>query len=280
MTRPLLQLTTLLLATACAAGVTAQDEALDCVINPNSTVELGSHQDGVLEAVLARRGDIVTRGQALAVLDSEMEAMNAELARVRAESDTALRSSQVQAGYRDREWKRLESLRDNQSVSASLYEEADIEHQLARLAVETAKLERSIAQAEYDRARAQLTRRTIKSPVDGIVVDVVMSPGEYVHEQSTLMRLAATDPLFVEVYVPVASYGRITKGDRAIVRPEAPIGGEYRAEVTVVDQVFDAASRTFGIRLELPNQDFALPGGVRCTVEFSDGLETAASVPQ
>ena len=54
----------------------------------------------------------------------------------------------------------------------------------------------------------------------------------------------------------------------AIVSPEQPIGGQFDAEVSVVDSVFDAASRTFRVRLELENADHALPAGLRCTVRF------------
>ena len=38
--------------------------------------------------------------------------------------------------------------------------------------------------------------------------------------------------------------------------------------VTVVDQVFDAASGTIGIRLELSNPDYAIPAGLKCQVRF------------
>jgi RND family efflux transporter MFP subunit len=248
-------------------------EPLDCVINPNSTVELGSYQNGVLAEVLVKRGDRVARGQPLARLDNEIEKMNAELARIRAESDIAVRSGQFQEVYKARELKRLESLRESQSVSTSSYEQAEIDHNLAAMSVESARLEKNIAKAEYERAKAQLQRRTIRSPVDGVVVDVVMSPGEYVYEQSTLMSIAAIDPLYVEVYLPVASYSEIRDGMTAVVRPEQPIGGEYTAKIAVIDQVFDASSRTFGVRLELPNPEFKLPAGVRCTVEFETSPE-------
>jgi hypothetical protein len=52
------------------------------------------------------------------------------------------------------------------------------------------------------------------------------------------------------------------------VRPEAPIGGSHQAKVAVVDRVLDASSGTFGVRLELPNADRALPAGARCRVDF------------
>jgi hypothetical protein len=50
--------------------------------------------------------------------------------------------------------------------------------------------------------------------------------------------------------------------------PEEPIGGVYEASVTVVDRVFDAASSTFGVRLDLPNLNFTLPAGLRCRIRF------------
>ncbi|GGO79222.1 hemolysin D [Marinobacterium nitratireducens] len=243
-------------------------QVVDCVINPNSTVELGSPQDGVLEEVMVKRGDRVVKGQPVARLDSEMERMNARLAGLKANSDIVLRSGRFQADFRARELKRLKALLENQSVSTSVYEQAEIEHKLAALSVDSAQLEHQIAQAEHDRAQALVRRRTIRSPADGVVVSLNMSPGEYVHEQRPLMNIAAIDPLYVEAFLPVASYGGVTTGVTALVRPEAPIGGEYEATIAVVDQVFDAASRTFGVRLELPNTDLALPAGVRCTVEF------------
>jgi hypothetical protein len=39
-------------------------------------------------------------------------------------------------------------------------------------------------------------------------------------------------------------------------------------EAVVVDKVFDAASATIGVRLELPNPDYALPAGLKCEVRF------------
>jgi hypothetical protein len=66
--------------------------------------------------------------------------------------------------------------------------------------------------------------------------------------------------------MPLSQFGRIRFGASAQVYPE--IGGDYAAIVRVVDQVFDAASATIGIRLELPNPDYALPAGIKCQVRF------------
>jgi multidrug efflux pump subunit AcrA (membrane-fusion protein) len=83
------------------------------------------------------------------------------------------------------------------------------------------------------------------------------------------MKIAQLNPLYVEVFVPVSHYREITRDMEVEVRPEEPIGGVYQAKVIVVDSVFDAASRTFGVRLELDNSSYELPGGLRCTVTFN-----------
>jgi multidrug efflux pump subunit AcrA (membrane-fusion protein) len=126
---------------------------------------------------------------------------------------------------------------------------------------------RRLADLELQRTAAEVALRTIKSPVNGVVVERFMHPGEF-PKQEKILKLAQIDPLRVEVYVPVAMLGKIAVGRTAYVKPESPVTGEYAAKVTVVDRVVDAASGTFGVRLELPNHDMKLPAGLKCTVRF------------
>ena len=144
--------------------------------------------------------------------------------------------------------------------------------------VESARLlaEASLMQAEENRrlnaldlrrAEALLAQRTIESTLTGVVVRVILSPGEYA-DPPQILELAQIDPLRIEVFVPVSALGQIEVGMTGQVMPEQPIGGSYPAEVTVVDRVVDAASGTFGVRLELPNPDAVLSAGLKCRVRF------------
>lgn len=126
---------------------------------------------------------------------------------------------------------------------------------------------RRLADLELQRTSAEVALRTIKSPVNGVVIERYMHPGEF-PKQEKILKLAQIDPLRVEVYVPVAMLGKIAVGRTAYVKLEPPVTGEYAAKVTVVDRVVDAASGTFGVRLELPNHDLKLPAGLKCTVRF------------
>jgi multidrug efflux pump subunit AcrA (membrane-fusion protein) len=98
----------------------------------------------------------------------------------------------------------------------------------------------------------------------------MLSPGEFgaITFKDPIMRLAEIDPLYVEVVLPVSQYGQVKPGQKATVMPEAPVGGRYNTTVTLVDKVIDAASGTFGVRLELPNRKLQIPAGVRCRVDF------------
>ncbi len=100
-----------------------------------------------------------------------------------------------------------------------------------------------------------------------MVVQRLKSPGEVVKEE-TILTIAQIDPLRVEAILPAAMFGSIKEGMRAEIEPEIASAGVRIASVSIVDRVVDAASGTFGVRLELPNADHTLPSGLHCQVRF------------
>jgi hypothetical protein len=60
------------------------------------------------------------------------------------------------------------------------------------------------------------------------------------------------------------------------ILPEIPAGARYAAKVTVIDRLVDAASGTYGVRMELRNPRHALPAGIRGRAGFA-GVEAAGS---
>jgi len=59
------------------------------------------------------------------------------------------------------------------------------------------------------------------------------------------------------------------------VLPEIPDGARYTGRVRVIDRLVDAASGTFGVRVELPNPQRRMPAGIRCRAEFP-GIDNKA----
>lgn len=214
--------------------------AYEGLIEPSEVVEISSHVRGTLEEVLVERGDRVEKGRAVARITSDVEQAAVALARSRVE-------------FALRKVKRNEDLYRQELISIHEKDEMETELQIARL--------------ELQEAEARLSMRTIRSPIHGVVVERLLSAGEYVGEEP-ILEIARIDPLFVEVVVPVERFGSIKTGMKAEVRPELPGSRARTAHVIIVDRVLDAASGTFGVRLRMPNPGHRLPAGLKCRVDF------------
>ncbi|WP_273282362.1 efflux RND transporter periplasmic adaptor subunit [Pseudooceanicola atlanticus] len=251
------------LSTAAAA-----QDMVDCVLEPASRVTITSSAEGVIRDLPVRRGDMVDRGDLLLRLDTEVEELQLELARTRAGSDVDVRAQQTRLSLREREFERVKRLSDRNVAATSALEDAEIELALTQLALEQAEFDRQLAGIEVRQAEALLARRSVLSPVSGLVVAVDASAGEYASEQSELMEIIETDPVNVEVFAPGRLFGDIAVGDSYEVTLNPPLEGSFPAEVVVVDRFFDAASGTFGVRLEVENPGGEVPTGARCRIAF------------
>jgi RND family efflux transporter MFP subunit len=253
-----------------AAPVTSEANAteFECVIEPYQRVKLASPVVGVIARLDVDRGDIVRRGQILGKLEDGVEAAMLALAQARATNEYVTKSQEARLQFLRSKYKRLNELYSKAITSRASLEEADAEANVAEQQLKEAVLNTEVAYLEIRRAEEVLKQRTLRSPIDGVVVERHLVPGEYQNEQTPILTLAQIDPLHVEVFVSISYYGRIHIGSKAEVRPDQPVGGIYTAVVTVVDQVLDAASGTFGVRLALPNPDLLLPAGIPCKVLF------------
>jgi RND family efflux transporter MFP subunit len=263
-----------LLAGPAGGGNTARMEpasasdTLECLIEPRIVAKLASAVQGVVAEVLVDRGDFVRRGDPVARLASGVEEAAVEVARIQAANYYQVDSKRHRSELLRRKRDRAQTLQKVNVVAESALDEAATEARIAELEAREAELNLSLARAELKRSEENLTRRTIKSPFDGVVTDRTLAAGEFAYEQAPIMPVAEIDPLHVEVYAPLDYYHRVKQGMLAEVHPEEPIGGSYIGTVTIVDRVFDAGSGTFGIRLDLPNPDHALPAGLHCTLRF------------
>jgi multidrug efflux pump subunit AcrA (membrane-fusion protein) len=105
------------------------------------------------------------------------------------------------------------------------------------------------------------------------VTERILNPGELAEAgvgRKPMLKIAQIGTLYVEVLLPVEAYGKIKQGSAVEVLPEIPAGTRHRATIKVIDSVLDAASGTFGVRLELPNRDRKIPAGIRCQASFPD----------
>lgn len=246
----------------------AEERSYECLIRPSEVVRVGAPVNGIVAQVSVERGDWVKAGQPIAQLDVTLQEMAIRSAEVRAASTADLAAAQARVAFQTARLTRNEQLKEQAIVAISAVEEIRAELSVAENDVLRALQNQQTAAVELEAARAERDRRVIHSPISGYVVERGLSVGEYWKEDTALVTIAAIDLLYVEAIVGVDAFNAISLGSQAIVVPEEPVGGRYEATVTVIDKVFDAASGTFGVRLELPNPDRAIPAGLRCEVTF------------
>lgn len=254
---------------AIAAKELSATQEFDCLVEARSTVEIRSPVEGLIERVHVARGDPVRRGQVLVTLESGPERAALALARERAGMRGPLKAAESRLDFAARKEERAAELFKQSFVSAGALDEARTQRELAESELREARENLRLAELEVERADEQLKLRTIRSPFTGVVVDKYLSGGEFAtsNVKQPILKLAEVNPLHVEVVLPASLFGKVRRGGRGQVSPEAP-GGQYDAVVTVVDRTIDAASGTFGVRLELPNPDQRIPAGAKCRVRF------------
>lgn len=234
-----------------------------------------SGQPSIVQRLFVKEGDAIAAGQILGVLDShdELKAVVAQaearlgLARARLQqvragaksADVAAQRADIARLEKETANAQLEYDRSRQLVAANVVSQSSLdasrlvaEAQAQRLeqarqrlaaldevrAVDVTVAEQEVASAMADvqRARAELARASVLSPIDGHVLSITAWPGEEVGPDG-IMAVARTGRMYVFAEVPESDVGSLAVGQRAVVRAEslrAPLGGVIDYLGTVV----------------------------------------------
>lgn len=267
----------ILLICASPPGICAALQPLGCLIEPDRVAEVGSPVIGVVDKMLVERGDFVKEGAPIAVLRSEVERAALRVAHSRAIAAADIEAASADFEFARQRRERAEDLFSKKFIARQALDQAQAEASIAQQKLAEAREQRGIWEHELSLAQARLAERTVRSPIDGVIVERYVSAGERVEEKA-IVRIARIDPLRVEVVVPASFYGKVSINDVASVLPGLPEARPVQARVTLVDRVIDAASNTLRVRLEIPNPDQAIPPGIRCRADF--GAQSAATAAQ
>lgn len=250
----------------------------DCVIEPRQVLEIRSPIEGLIDRVNADRGDLVRKGQVIAEIDTAVDRAAAAIAKQRSEMEGAVQSGESRVEFSARKAERGNELHRQNFVSTEARDQSATEHRLAEAELRDARDNRKLAELDYKRQMEIIRLKTIRSPIDGVVIERILNVGELAEAgvgRKPIFKLAEINTLYVEVLLPVEAYGQVRPGMEIDVMPEIPAGARHRATIKVVDRLLDTASGTFGVRLELPNQQHKLPAGIRCVASFP-GVSTVA----
>lgn len=256
-----------LLLLAAPAALRAET-AFDCVMDAARIIELSARTPGVIESVAVEKGQPVAQGDVIAMIDSTMEQAALNILEARAASTAAIDAQTARVAFVQAQLARAETLERQNAQSQVKVEELRYELELASTQLRQAQADLAALQAEAARARIAVENTRIRAPVAGVVTEVSLSAGEYATADRHVAILAQTDPIHVDAYLPAELYDRVRPGTPVRIHTEHPVGKVIAAQVLSVDALFDPASRTFGLRVSLPNPDKSIVAGQRCRIEL------------
>lgn len=270
------------------------DGAADDTIEASGTVEateadLGFQVAGRIDSVLVNEGDRVEAGARLALLDrTELEA-RAAAAQAQADAQRA-RLRELTRGFRQEELIQARALaRATEERAGAAARDRDRAHALfaggaiSRQALDDAETAASIADAERDRAVAQvrlveegyrpeqveaqraalaqaeaasrqaqaaLGHAAVVAPFGGRVSQRHREPGEVVPAGAPVLTIVNADDRWVRIYVREDRVGRLAIGGAAEIRSDAYPERRYQGEITFIADEAEFTPRTVQTREE------------------------------
>ncbi|WP_334161277.1 efflux RND transporter periplasmic adaptor subunit [Phenylobacterium sp.] len=180
-------------------------------------VEVGSQISGLVQRVLVDFNDPVRRGQTLAVIDPQT--YQSRVAQSQADIDAgvaALRQAEATLANAEADHRRKKELVDRGFYAPSVLDQATAALRSARAGVTAARARIAQGQAQLRSQQVDLGRTTIVSPIDGLVIDRKIEPGQTVAAsfQAPVLFTIARDLSRLEVKISVdeADVGQVQEG--------------------------------------------------------------------
>jgi len=210
------------------------------------SVYVGALTQGIVESVLVLEGDTITKGQPVATLVSD----DNELALQSAAAKEKLWEGKYRAANSKMQELADEYTRKKPLVDSGALAGGPIERLRFRLLSEEANVsiaQASLLEATVAKRTAQLAldRCIVRSPIDGVVIELIASPGSVIRfvggeHASHIVHLYDPEQLQVRADVPLADTANVKVGYRAKiivdVLPNTTFEGEVLRFVHRADQ--------------------------------------------
>ena len=227
-------------------------------VEPFLVNNISSAQPNRIKQILVDEGMRVAKGQRLVVMDDvntttyqlQLENAKANLRNVQTEYNRALELFKIGGGTK-------------QAVDQ----------------METQLINARNAVASAERALRNVNENTVLvSPISGIVTARNYDPGDMTG-QLPILTIARTQPEKIVINVSESELSNVRKGMPATVTFDTYGDEQFHGTVSMVSPTVDAASRTFGVEITVPNPDDRILPGMFGRVTLQFGVKRHVVVP-
>jgi multidrug efflux pump subunit AcrA (membrane-fusion protein) len=147
--------------------------------------------------------------------------------------------------------------------------------------VQQAEARVEIQKVEVARLEDHLQKFTIRAPYDSYVTAEHTEVGQWISRSDPIVEIAAIDPVEITVAVPETYIAALRVGMSASIKLDAPPGEVPPATISRIVPQADVRSRSFPVKIELPNGDHELKAGMLAHVTLAVGQpQPALLVPK
>lgn len=227
-------------------------------INDDRTVHVVPRVSGVAEAVLVSTGQIVKKGQTLAVFSSQMIS----------EQRSALQTAQKRLSLANTIYQREKTLWEQKITAEQDYLQALQSLREAEIAVDNAQQKLSAVGVilNNNSNSGSLNRFELRAPYDGLVVERNLSVGEAVKEDTPIFIISDLSTVWAEVHIPAKDLPHVRMGDKVTLRATA-FEAQTTGTVAFIGALVGELTRMAKARIVLANPQGAWRPGLFVSVE-------------
>jgi RND family efflux transporter MFP subunit len=218
-------------------------------IEQAQTVQLTSQITAEVLEVPVKIGDIVKKGALLVRWDDRLIQATLEANRAYVEAN------KIKIQDESRQVARYQALQQKNMGTPAELEKSEMALADAKEAL--AKSTLSLRQAEIDLEHVKMV-----SPLDGIVLERLVNPGETTHREQVVMKIGSLNNVLLAAKISEDKMHSVQLGLPAEASFAAFPGEVFQGKVVKIDPNIDPVTRTFTTYVEIKNEDFRLKPGL------------------
>jgi len=247
-----------------------------------ATVDVVPRVGGRIDSIPVKLGDRVTRGQTIAKIEDDQikEQINQRMASLEV-NKANVTQRESDAKLAETIFQRMKVQYDRDLLSKQLLEDAEAKYNTAVSNVGVAKAQLVQMQSSVDELKITLANTTVTSPVDGFVSKRVLDQGAFAGANTVILSVVDIGIVRMVANLVEKDVKRVQPGVSALVEVDAFPGEQFTGQVSRVAPVFDPATRTAPMEIEVPNPGFRLKPGMYARVRLTvDRRPNALTVPR
>lgn len=238
------------------------------IIEPYRTINVAAEEVGTIQEILVREGDVVKQGQILARLNSTVLFAQLAIAEQNSQAQGRLEASLAELRLREHRFSQLRSLRTDGAARQEEVDRAESEVAIAQANVRTAREELESRRLECERIKAQIDSRSVKAPIDGVVVKMLKDVGEFVAPNTPdVMTVVQINQLIARCNISANMLDQVKAGQEHDIR--LATGETVKGMIEFVDPVTDGASQMVTVKLRIDNSHGRFRSGEQCWMPLS-----------